>query len=174
MIRVGRIIRPQGNRGEVVVDSSTDFGEERFRLGAGLFLERDGSVESVRVRASREHDGRWVIALDGVDTIDRAESLRGRELRIPAGEIQALEPGRYYVHDLVGCRVETTTGRALGAVKDVRLDTGVPLLVVEGERGEVLVPFTEAFCRRVDPAARIVVIEPPDGLVELNEPGARD
>src|SRR3990170_2536411 len=136
MISVGRIVRPQGNRGEVVVESATDFGEDRFRPGSLLYLERDHRVAEMQVTTSRDHDHRWVVGFAGVATIDDAEALRGRELRIPAGELRSLEPGSHYVHDLVGCRVETTAGQAIGLVQDVRLDTGVPLLIVNGERAE--------------------------------------
>jgi len=169
MITVGRIVRPQGNRGEVVVQSATDFGEERFRAGAVLYVERDGDVAEAQVVTSREHDRRWVVGFAGIGSIDEAESLRGLELRIPASQLRSLEPGRHYVHDLVDCRVETTAGKAVGPVRDVRLDTGVPLLVIDGDGGEVLVPFTDAFCRTVDVAAKRIVIEPPDGLLEVNE-----
>ncbi len=173
MVLVGRIVRPHGNRGEVVVAAATDFGEDRFRVGALLHLQGERGVGPMTVTSSREHDGRWVIGLAGVSSIDDAESLRGRELRIPQEDLRRLDPGRYYVHDLVGCRVATVAGHALGVVDDVRLDTGVALLVVNRDSGEVLVPFTEAFCRSVDTAGRTIVIDPPEGLVELNEAGSQ-
>jgi 16S rRNA processing protein RimM len=168
MIAVGRIVRPQGNRGEVVVESATDFGEERFRAGSVLFMERAGAPAETRVATSRPHNGRWVVGFEGVGSIDEAEALRGRELRIPADALRALEPGRFYVHDLVGCQVETMAGEVVGLVESVRLDTGVPLLVVAGSRGEVLLPFTDAYCRQVDIAARRIAIEPVDGLLDVN------
>jgi 16S rRNA processing protein RimM len=171
MVTVGRIVRPQGNRGEVVVESSTDFGDERFQTGAQLYVRRvpDAEAEDVRVTSSREHNGRWVLGFDGVASIDDAERLRGLELRIPPSQLKGLEAGQHYVHDLVGCQVETVGGETLGPVRDVQLDAGLPLLVVTGRNGEILVPFTETFCRRVDTTAKVIVIEPPEGLVELNE-----
>lgn len=165
---VGQIVRPQGNRGEVVVASLTDFPQDRFRAGATLWVRRAGRVEPVVVRSGRPHDARWVIGLEGVGTIDEAETLRGLELRIPAEELRTLEAGTHYVHDLAGCRVETVEGRGAGVVRDVRLDAGIPLLVVEGPAGEVLIPFIEAFCRSVDVAAKRIVVALPEGLLELN------
>jgi len=169
MIAIGRIVRPQGNRGEVVVASSTDFGDERFQPGATVWIERDGRSDEVEITSSREHDGRWVVGLSGVATIDAAELLRGAELKIPADLLHALSPGRHYVHDLIGLQVVTEAGEPVGPVRDVQLDTGVPLLVVTGRAGEVLVPFTDAICRDVDMAAKRIVIAPPEGLVELNQ-----
>ena len=171
MITVGQIVRPQGNRGEVVIASSTDFGAERFRPGARVLATRHGEVETMTVTSSREHDGRWVVGFAGVTTISEAETLRGLELRIPADHLRPLEADTYYVHDLAGCRVETQSGHAVGTVQDVQLDTGIPLLVVAAQDGEVLIPFSAEFCRRVDVAAKAIVIEPPEGLLELNRRG---
>jgi 16S rRNA processing protein RimM len=169
MIVVGRIVRPQGNRGEVVVASSTDFGEERFRIGERVWVQRHGSLDTLAVASSREHDGRWVVGFAGFATIDDAETLRGLELRIPAETLKPLDAGSHYVHDLIGCQVALGDGSAVGIVRDVQLDAGIPLLVVDGAASEVLVPFTSEICRRVDVEARQIVIAPPEGLVELNE-----
>lgn len=168
MITVGRIVRPHGRRGEVVVESETDFGDERFKVGQTLYWQPLSAVEPVRVTASRPYDARWVVALEGVGTIDEAEAVRGRELRIPASALKPLEPGTYYTHDLVGCRVETTDGAAVGEVGGVQFGSGAPLLVVAGEEAEVLVPMAEHICRTIDVAGRRIVIDPPDGLLDLN------
>jgi len=88
---------------------------------------------------------------------------------MPADRLRELAADSHYVHDLIGCQVELADGRAVGAVRDVQLDAGVPLLVVDAPRGEVLVPFTDAICREVDVAAKRIVIAPPEGLVELNQ-----
>jgi len=170
-VTVGRIVRPQGNRGEVVVASETDFGETRFGNGSVLQVRSHDRVSLLTVTSSRPHDGRWVVAFAGVGSIDEAEALRGAELTVPSAELSRLESGGYYVHDLIGCRVDTTGGIAVGRVRDVQLDTGVPLLVIDGAAAEVLVPFTDAICRRVEIGARLIVIDPPEGLLDLNATG---
>lgn len=167
MATVGRIIRPHGNRGQVMVAPETDFGEDRFRVGETLLVHRSEAVEPLTITASREHDGRWVLGFEGVDSIDAAESWRGQELRVPIERLRTLEPGSFYVHDLIGCLVDTLAGERVGVVGKVDTATGVPMLVVAG-RGEVLVPFIDAICRTVDLGARRIVIDPPTGLVELN------
>jgi 16S rRNA processing protein RimM len=177
MVSVGRIVRPQGRRGEVVVDPATDFGEERFRPGAELWASRAGDVTKVAIVASWPHQGRWVLGLAGVESIDEAESWRGAELRVPAEGLHKLGDGAFYVHDLLGCRVETMAGTSLGDVVRVDLGNGTPLLVVTSPRGpdagiqEVLVPLAESICRRVDVGAKVIVIDPPAGLLDLNVPG---
>jgi 16S rRNA processing protein RimM len=173
MVSIGRVVRPHGNKGHVVVAPDTDFGAVRFQVGATVYASRSGRVEPMRVTASREHQSRWVVALDAAATIDEAEALRDLELRIPAEALQTLGEGGYYVHDLVGCQVETTAGAIVGTVAQVLLGPGAPLLGVATDQGEVLVPLAEAICRRVDVGARRIVIDPLEGLIELNRRSVR-
>ena len=174
MVLVGRIVRPHGNRGNVVVHPETDFGDERFRPGARLFLQRDGAPVEVEVTGSREHDGRWVVGFSGVTTIDGAETLRDHELRIPEDWLLPAGDGRYYVHDLIGCAVMTSAGEGVGPILRVDLPTGIPLLVIERNGDEVLIPFTDAIGTTVDLPGKRVVIEPPAGLLEVNARRTRD
>ena len=165
MVTVGRIVRPHGHRGQVVVAPETDFGAERFREGAAVFIMRAGQMDELRVTASREFDGRWIVGFDRVASMNEAETLRGHDLRIAESDLQPLGEGTFYVHDLVGCRVETVAGKNVGTVEDVHVGPGAPLLTVRGPAGEALVPFVDAICREVDLPARRIVIDPPEGLL---------
>jgi 16S rRNA processing protein RimM len=165
MVTVGRIIRPHGHRGQVVVAPETDFGAERFRAGAAVFIQRAGQIDEMRVTASREFDGRWIVGFDRVTSMNEAETLRGHEVRIADSDLHPLAEGQFYLHDLVGCRVETIGGDDVGVVEHVHVGPGQPVLEVRGARGEVLVPFVDAICRRVDVPARTIVIDPPEGLI---------
>ena len=172
MITVGRIIRPHHNRGHVVLMPETDYPHERFAVGSVLYRERDGRVEPIVVSANREREGQWVVGFEGFGSINDAETLRGLDLRIPAADVKPLGPGGHYVFDLVGCVVRTLSGEVVGPVERVDLATGVAMLVVAGD-GEVLVPFTEVICKRIDTAAREIDIDAPPGLIELNRPTRR-
>jgi 16S rRNA processing protein RimM len=166
-VLVGRVIRPQGNRGEVVVAPETDRPEQRFKVGAPVTAVHHGRTRTLTVRESREHDGRWVVGFDGVASIDDAEALRGAALVIEAAALPALAAGRYYIHDLGGCTVETTAGARVGVVEKVDTSVGTTALVVRTGRGEVMVPFAEEICRVVDVAGKRIVIDPPEGLLDL-------
>jgi 16S rRNA processing protein RimM len=168
MALVGVVARAHGNRGEVIVNLETDFAEERFRAGEMVFVETREGGGARRIVRARMHQGRPVIALEGVDTMSDAEALAGLELRVPDDQLTPLPDGAFYRHDLVGCRVVTTDGAAVGPVTAVEGTMEMSRLVVAGPRGEVLIPFVERICVRVDPAAREIVIAPPDGLLELN------
>jgi 16S rRNA processing protein RimM len=166
MVTVGRVVRPQGRRGEVVVESETDFAAQRFAPGARLWASKGGVVSEVDVVSSWPHQERWVLGFAGATSIDDAETWRGAELRVPVEALQPLGPGAFYVHDLVGCRVETLAGTLVGEVTRVDLE-GTTLLAVKGNGREVLVPLAESICREVDIAAKVIRIDPPEGLLDL-------
>src|SRR5438034_1829097 len=119
MAVVGTIARAHGNRGQVIVNPETDFPDERFRADAEIFVEHAGAVRALRVVAMRMQRDRPVVAFDGVATMDEAEALAGRELRVPVDRLAALPQDTFYRHDLVGCRVETRGGIAVGIVSGV-------------------------------------------------------
>jgi 16S rRNA processing protein RimM len=168
MALVGRIARAHGIRGQVIVNLDTDFPEERFQPGAELFTMRDGVVDTLRLTAVRFHGGRPVIAVAGVETIAAAARLAGLELRIPAERLAALPPGTFYHHDLVGCRVETEGGAPVGVVEAVEGTLGGSRLVVAGAVGEILIPLVMGICTTIDVDAKRIVIDPPEGLLDLN------
>ena len=163
LVLVGRVAKPQGRHGEVAVLCFSD-REERFPTLRRVFAGRPGSDESREMRVERAwpHKGRFVLKLEGVDSIDAAETLRGFELRIPEAELVPLPEGSYYHHQIVGLRVEDETGAQLGTVSEL-VETGATarVLVVRGEQGELLLPFADVFVRQVDLAAgRMVVVRP--------------
>lgn len=169
MALVGRVARAHGRRGEVIVNPETDFPEERFRPEGALYLRRDNRVDLLSVTAVRFQQGRPIIKIEGVETISQAEKLAGAELRVPIGTLRRLPEGSYYQHALVGCLVRTMEGIEIGPVTRVESTQGGNLLVVEGPQGEVLVPLVAEICVEIEPAARAIVINPPAGLLELNE-----
>ncbi len=168
MAVVGRIARAHGIRGQVIVNLETDFPEERFQPGGELFIERNGAVKTLRLSTVRFQNGRPVIGIDGVDTVNDAEVFAGQELRVPLEWLAPLPAGTFYRHDLIGCRVETASGEAVGVVQDVEGTVIGSRLVVRGERGEILIPLVSEICTVIDPAAKRIVVVPPEGLLELN------
>jgi 16S rRNA processing protein RimM len=169
MVLVGRIARPHGIRGQVIVAPDTDFVEERFRAGAVLWTRSERGDEMLKVGSARLQNGRAVIQFEGFSSIEDVERLAGHELRVPEDALQPLAEGVYYVHDLVGCVVETTSGERVGEVKRVDGGAGASVLSVAGARGEVLVPLAADICTEIDVGNRRIRINPPEGLLELNQ-----
>ena len=172
MVLVGRIARPHGVRGQVIVNPETDFVEDRFVSGATMWARSDRGEEALTITSARIQNGRPVIGFDGFASIDEVERLAGLELRVPEDTLRVLGEGVYYQHQLVGCVVETAAGTRIGEVRRVDGGAGGSLLVVNGARGEVLIPFAQHICVKVDVPGRRIRIDPPDGLLELNDKGS--
>ncbi|MFB3922341.1 MAG: ribosome maturation factor RimM [Terriglobia bacterium] len=170
-LAVACIARPQGRRGEVASEILTDFPDRLFRLKR-VFLESPGGPpEPFRVEEAWPHKGRAVWKFAGVDSIDEAERLRGRHILIPKSERTPLRAHQHYVGDLQGCRVLAAQNGALneiGTVTGVEPTGGVDLLQVKTARGEVLIPLAQEICTRIDTQAKVIVIDPPEDLLELN------
>jgi 16S rRNA processing protein RimM len=168
MAAVGRIARAHGIRGQVIVNPETDFLERRFRPGSTFFAKRGESVEAIVVTTVRFQNGRPVIGLEGVATMNDAEELAGLELRVPVEDLAPLPDGTFYHHDLVGCQVVTDGGDAVGTVEGVEGSVAGSRLVVAGAKGEILIPLVSDICRTIDIQGKKIVIEPPEGLLDLN------
>jgi 16S rRNA processing protein RimM len=170
LLLIGRVARAHGNRGQVIVNLETDFPEARFTDGRVLWVGPDRTAR--RIVGLRFHQGRPVLALEGIDSMDAAERLAGAELKMAASEVEPLPADTFYRHDLVGCRVRTVGGDDVGSVTGVEGPLERSQLVVTGPYGEVMIPMVAGICVSVDPPARAIVVDPPDGLLELNS-GAR-
>lgn len=170
MLLVGMVARTHGIKGEVVVNPTTDFAEIRFAAGAELLGRpaAGGVPELLQVQTFRMHHGRPLVTFGNTPTISEAERFAGWELRVPAEAQQPLPAHVYYHHELVGCEVRTGEDEVVGVVKAIDGDgQAVRLVIAAATGGEVLVPFTQAFCE-VDVAARRIVVRPPEGLLEAN------
>ena len=167
LILVGRVARAHGNKGQVIVNPETDFPGDRFAEGNVLVVDQGGQQVERRIASVRFQQGRPIIALDGVETMDDAEALAGADLKMPAETLAPLPGGTYYRHDLVGCEVRTKDGQVVGKVTDVEGPLERSRLVVAHKGGELLVPMVETICVEVDPGGKRIVIDPPEGLLEL-------
>ena len=168
MAVVGRIARAHGIRGQVIVNPETDFPDERFRPGATMYTERGGTLTPLTLTTVRFQNGRPVIGVQGVETMNEAEQLAGLELRVPVEALAPLPEGTLYHHDLVGCRVVTKDGREVGTVEGVAGPFGGSRLIVAGGAGESLIPLARYICPTIDIAGKRIVIDPPEGLLDLN------
>lgn len=173
-VTVGVIVRPFGIRGELKVRSETDFPEVRFQPGARLHWwlppkpqTDDAELTQTRkrpprtrppqacvIKSARWHGEHLVIELEGVDTRDQAEVLRGAWLLIPPEERMPLEQGQYYIDDLIGMEVFTESGERIGKLKNVRQGAAYDFYDI----GAYTIPAVEEYILEVDvPNKRMVV-----------------
>ena len=153
MLAVGRIVKPHGLRGDVIISLTTN-REERVAAGSTLF---DGDGTEVVVVRSSPHQGRFIVTLEGVNSIEAADRLRDTELFAPPID----DPSQLWVHELVGAEVVDASGRELGRVEEVQANPASDLLVLAGG---ALIPLR--FVVGLEPGVRVTV-DVPDGLLDL-------
>jgi 16S rRNA processing protein RimM len=170
-IVVGRIGRPHGIRGEVVIGVRTDEPDLRFAPGATVAAGPDDSSVGGRltVASARWHSGHLLVAFAGITDRTAAAELTGSWLSVDSSQLpETGDPDEFRDHELIGLSVRTCAGDPVGVVTDV-LHYGQDLLVVrraDGPGNECLVPFVKAIVPEVDTSAGVVVIDPPPGLLD--------
>ncbi|MBF6436153.1 ribosome maturation factor RimM [Nocardia cyriacigeorgica] len=168
---VGRVAKSHGVRGELVVEVRTDEPEARFAPGSTLRgrLARSKEVREFTVESAREHSGRLLVQLSGVDDRTAADALRGTLFFVDSADLGPSEdPDEYYDHELEGLRVELADGTAVGTVTEVLHSAAGELLSVRAadDGREILIPFVMAIVPTVSVADGLVVIDPPEGLLD--------
>lgn len=167
-VEVGRVVKPHGLRGEVVVELRTDRPEVRFAAGASVWL--DGAAATVT--AGRPHQGRWLVRFDAAPDREAAEALRGRVVTAPVLEGDA-DADAYWNHELVGLVVVDEAGTDLGdvvAIVELPGAAGYDLLEVRRADGSSwLLPDVDELCAVVetdDGDLLLQVLDPPPGLLD--------
>lgn len=172
---VGVIVRPHGLRGELVVEVRTDSPEERFVPGAelvALSAVRGASVpvpKTLTVESSRPHSGRLLVRFVQAPDRDSAEALRGVRLLVTTADLPPTgNPDEFHVHQLEGLRAELADGSVVGTVREIAHGPGGELLVLaRPELPDALVPFVTVIVPVVDLDGGRVVIDPPEGLLDI-------
>jgi 16S rRNA processing protein RimM len=170
-VAVGRVLRPHGVRGEVVVEVLSDV-PDRFRKGSRLLGVREGAPSTrttpatLIVASSRPHKTGAVVRFEGFADPDQAAVLRGLDLEVPRAEVPKAPSGTYYQYELLGCLCRDGDTE-LGRVVEVVEDGGGLMLIVAGEGRRVPVPFVKEFLRRVDVAVGEIDLALPPGFLEV-------
>ena len=173
-VTIAALRRARGIKGELAAVSESDDPERFQRLGR-VFLalpDEPGLGREIEVERVWLHGDFPVFKFRGVDSMSDAEPLAGDEVRVPVSERRPPRPGEFFLSDLVGCEVvHRKDGARLGLVTNW-LDAGGPglLEVRDGAGGQYLIPFARSICVLIDPAAKRIEIDPPEGLLELNRP----
>jgi 16S rRNA processing protein RimM len=190
-VTIARVLRARGNKGEVAVELFTDF-PDRLQQQKEFFLSTNSGARQKATLQSfwldRNHPGQGVFHFAGVSSIDDAEKLRGLNVQIPWERRAELPFGSYFVSDLIGCSVFelpaapppvasspcslAESPALLGQVRDVYFpgesQLGTPLLALDTHQGELLIPFAEDICKKIDLPARHIEVLLPEGLRALN------
>jgi len=169
---VGRVVKAHGVTGEIVVDVRTDDPQNRFAPGITLRgrRRRSGTEDDFRIESVRTHGDRLLVRLVGIGDRDAADELRGTLFLVDTAELPAIDdPDEFYDHELEGLTVSTVDGAEVGTVGEVLHTAAGELLAVKRADGtEVLIPFVSAIVVSVSRVEGTAVIDPPDGLLDLD------
>ena len=162
-IAVGRVLGALGARGEIRVQPLSRF-PQRFRELRQVYV---GEARAPATILHRRSDSRGVVLrLDTLSSREEARALAGAFLYVPEAEAVALPKGEYFVHQIVGMRVVTDTGEALGTVREVVSTGSNDVYVVRGPRGEALIPATKEVILDVDLASGEIRVHLLPGLLD--------
>jgi 16S rRNA processing protein RimM len=168
LIIVARAVRTRGLKGELLADVLTDFPERFARVSELSGVGPGGERKLLELESYWFQNDRMVLKFAGYDSIESAKALVGYEFGLPEAERVELSKDEFYDWELEGCAVENTLGSAIGKVREVMRTGGVELLVVEDEkRREILIPLAESIVVDIDVANKKILIDPPEGLLDL-------
>ena len=150
LLPIGRVVKTHGVKGKVKVKY---FGEDlhNFFLYHEIFIESEkGRPDLYEIVESIPQPPRLILRLKGIEKIEEAESLIGKEIFIERESLPKLEGGEYYWVDILGMKVETQEGKRIGKVKEIFPTGAHDVYVIEGKRKEIFLPATEEVIQSID------------------------
>ena len=166
LVAFGRIAGVHGLQGALRVRADNP-ESANLDLIKRLFVERDGALVEHRVRSfARAGGGSLKVHLDGIDTIEKAQGLRGKDLYIAGEDLPSPAANEFYYFQVTGLRVDTTDGRSLGRIEEVFFNGANDVWVVRDGASEILIPVIEDVVRRIDLAAGVAIVEAIPGLLD--------
>lgn len=168
LVIVARALRTRGLKGEIVAESLTDFPERFDSLNQLIAVSPDGERRVVELENHWFQKDRVVLKFKGCDNLECAETLAGFEFAVAQSERVVLPEGYYYDWELEGCTVMMLGGESIGEVESVLRTGAAPVLVIKGGGGPTkMIPLAEPMIRQIDRINKLIVIDPPEGLLEL-------
>ncbi|GAB3258407.1 ribosome maturation factor RimM [Larkinella harenae] len=173
--QLGKITKTHGVRGELVFFLDVDMPELYSGMDSVL-IEVKGDLVPYFIESISINRNRGIVALEGVETIEEAQKLINCDLYLPLDNLDELEEGQFYFHEIVGFRVHDETLGELGTVRTVYNVAPQNLISMDYQGKEVLIPVNDELTPSADKEKKILHVRLPEGLVDiyLNEPSARD
>jgi len=170
---VGRIVKAHGIKGEFIVRPFTDYPESTFAPGVSLLLGNtqsegpDLTLSALELEQARPHKDGYIVSVAGISDRNYSELLRGRYLFRDVAALEPLADGQLFHYQLLGMKVQTSFGQMVGEVTEVYELNPNDILCVQGPGGEIMIPFSKDIVIEVDADKERIVVDPPDGLLDL-------
>jgi 16S rRNA processing protein RimM len=165
LIAIGKIIKTQGNKGEVKVKALTDF-PERFKKLNDVYLQSEKELKKLKIENVRYYKNCVILKFEEINSISSAKELLGYFLKVKECEAVKLPPKFYFVHDILNLSVFTLDGKFLGKVHDVLKTGSNDVYIVKGDK-EYLIPAIEDVVKEINLKEKKIFIKPLNGLLEL-------
>jgi 16S rRNA processing protein RimM len=167
LIVIARAVRTHGLKGEIVAELLTDFPERFEDIDELIMVSPSGERNAVQLEDFWLQKDRVVLKLAGCDDVDRAKTLAGYDFAVPELDRVPLDKDEFYHWELEGCTVKVGD-KSIGEVRSVMRTGGAEILVISDEAGkEQLVPLAESIVVKIDPKAKTILVDPPEGLLDL-------
>jgi len=168
LICVARAVRARGLKGEIVAELLTDFPKRFDVIDKLVAVAPDGQCRDVQLEDHWFQNDRVILKLVDCDDVDKAKTFVGYDFAVPEAERVQLSEDEYYDWELEGCTVQIDPDKKIGTVRSVMKTGGVEILVVvDDNQNELLVPLVSSIVIDVDTRAKVILIDPPEGLFDL-------
>jgi 16S rRNA processing protein RimM len=165
-LQIGEIVNTHGIRGEVKVIPLTD-SQDRFDALKQVYLDRNGSLDRLKVEGVKHFKSAVVLKLQGIDTVEAAEATRGMFLLVDRKNAVRLPSGSYFICDILGSDVQDLSGASLGRLAEVLHTGSNDVYVVRNDAGrEMLLPALKSVVKEVSVEAGVIKVIVPEGLME--------
>lgn len=169
LVESGQIMGFHGLRGDLKVKPLSG-DPEALLTAAEVFLRLPGGkIEKARPLRQSKHKGAVLIRLEGYDGLSKVEGFRGCKILLDRDSLPELAEDEYYWHQIEGARVIDRTHGDLGELRSEFSTAAHGIWVVEGDRGEVMIPVVDGFILHIDPQEKLIEVDLPEGLVESND-----
>ena len=172
-LAVGHIVKPHGIKGEFLVLPLTDHPQNTYKPGVILHLGNadsanpDPELPALQLDQARPYRNGYIVSAEDITDRNNSEPLRGYYLFREVSALEPLDDGEFFYHQLLGIKVQTSTGTVVGEVTEIyELDPN-DILRVQGHKGEIMIPFSKEIVLKVNADEKYIVIDPPDGLLDL-------
>lgn len=155
---IGEIIKPQGVLGEVKVLPYTD-DPGRFASLAEVYFQDGEAYTAHPISGARVRDGYAFLTFPGVDTREKADTLRGQKLYVDRAHAVELPEDTVFICDLIGCEAVDTNGNVIGKVADVLQPGSTDVYVLDTPKGQMMLPALKSVIPAVDVKARRIVLD---------------
>ena len=166
---LGRIVKKYSFKGEVVLKLDTDEPDIYENLNA-VFLDLGKNLLPFFIKSSLLQKGNQLrIQFEDVNNETDADAILKTDVYLPLNLLPKLTGDQFYFHEVIGFMLEDINYGEIGIITSINDKTAQDLFVVEKEDTEILIPMIDEFIKKIDRKNKKVIIETPEGLIDMNE-----